>query len=79
MLRNIENKLFFVMTLACFQENIGHFDIHALTLQKSFKNFHLKRKQNRFKFLFGLIYGEKIFFDPNEFFHFHLIFRKVRA
>ena len=34
LLKNIENKLFFVITWAYFQENIGHFDIHALTLRK---------------------------------------------
>ena len=34
MLKNIENKCFFVNTWVYFQENIIHFDIHALTFRK---------------------------------------------
>ena len=45
MLKNIENKGFFVNTWVYFQENILHFDIHALTLQK------IKRKLKIFFFL----------------------------
>ena len=33
-IKNLENKLFFVITWAYFQENLGYFDIHALTLRK---------------------------------------------
>ena len=33
-LKNIENQLVFVNTWAFFLENLGHFDIHALPLQK---------------------------------------------
>ena len=56
-LKNIENKCFFVNTWVYFQENIIHFDIHALTFQK------IKRKWKIFSFEKKIFFISKIFFE----------------
>ena len=61
-LKNIENKLFFVVSWAYFQEKIGHFDIHALTLRKikrKWKKISFEKKKIRFNAFLGKIYSEK--------------------
>ena len=57
MLKNIKNKCFFVNTWVYFQENIIHFDIHALTFQK------IKTKWKIFSFEKKNFFISKIFFE----------------